>query len=257
MSDPANNQQPPSSLVDPQTDADRVRSSFSACPARVRHELDGLPMQIRLKRLAKLQAQGSQSASASTSTTPSAGPSTPAPAAPTPTPRTQQQPTPQASKPATPAAPSPGPSLKKPAVESAPATPPPLKKKPATPAGPTPLDVPAWTHETIGQVLGVTLQVGICVTLFSGAAKYVCRERSRRRATTRSSGSSRWRMSSWRKASISSKHRLQRSDKRKQVHPSHYSSLRTWQTGSSLLGSRLIPSPCRKCHLPQPFLSVY
>jgi hypothetical protein len=121
--------------------------------------------QIRLKRLAKLQAQQQ-------ARPPSAGPSTPAtPPAPKPIPK----PTPAAKI----ATPIPAP------------TPPPAKK----PAGPVPLDVDAWVHETYGAVLGVTLEVCSLSDWLIMSSLTMNSARTLRRAGTSACGSSRSRTS--------------------------------------------------------------
>jgi ubiquitin conjugation factor E4 B len=107
--------------------------------------------QIRLKRLAKLQAQqGSPSPSSTPATPAQSTSSTPTPAArPAPAPKAEPKPIP---------APSPAPPIKaaEASTSSLPASTP---KKKAIPTGPTPLDVSSWADKTISLVLGVTLQV--------------------------------------------------------------------------------------------------
>ncbi|KIO29369.1 hypothetical protein M407DRAFT_70531 [Tulasnella calospora MUT 4182] len=132
----SNQEQPPnppaSSLTNPQDDADR----------------------IRLKRLAKLQAQqsGLSSSAASSSSTPARGPS-PSPAA------------------ATPSKPKPIPA---PSRRPEPAATPPVFQSPrpaAAPKASTPakFDFKSWENETIQTVLKVTLKASSFLTIMEGA----------------------------------------------------------------------------------------
>lgn len=93
-------------------------------------------IQVRSKRLAKLGAPSpSPSATQSTSTTPP--PSRPQPA-------TKPKLQPVVKSPPTPVASTSAPSVRK------------------APVGPARLDIPAWEHETVGQIFGVTLDVSHC-----------------------------------------------------------------------------------------------